>query len=143
MDLNRTGEAARIGKSLVIKGELSGDEDLYIDGRIEGSIELKQNSLVIGPNGKVQAGVAAGKIVVHGTMDGDLRAADRVELKKTGMVTGDIFAQRIAIEDGAYFKGKVEIQRDASKPEPAKQGVAAPLQTAPAARVSDPALTKA
>ena len=138
MDANRTAEAARIGKSLVIKGELSGDEDLYIDGQIEGSIALQQNSLVVGPNGKVQAGVSAGRIVVHGTLDGDLRAADRVELKKTGMVTGDIVAQRIAIEDGAYFKGKVEIQRDAAKPEAVKPG-----QSAPATRVNDTALTKA
>ena len=138
MDANRTAEAARIGKSLVIKGELSGNEDLYIDGRIEGSIALQQNSLVVGPNGKVQAGVSAGKIVVHGTLDGDLRAGDRVELKKTGMVTGDIVAQRIAIEDGAFFKGKVEIQRD-SRPESVKPAA----QGAPAAPVSDPALTKA
>jgi cytoskeletal protein CcmA (bactofilin family) len=138
MDANRTAEAARIGKSLVIKGELSGNEDLYIDGRIEGSIALQQNSLVVGPNGKVQAGVSAGRIVVHGTLDGDLHAGDRVELKKTGMVTGDIVAQRIAIEDGAYFKGKVEIQRD-SRPEAAKQAT----QGAPASQVNGPALTKA
>ncbi|PYV53107.1 MAG: cell shape determination protein CcmA [Acidobacteria bacterium] len=142
MDPNRTTEAARIGKTLVIKGELSGNEDLYIDGRIEGKIELQKNSLVVGPNGKVQAGVNAGKIVIHGTLDGDLRAADRVELKKTGMVTGDIIAQRIAIEDGAYFKGKVEIQRDAaSKPEAARAANAAQTQTT--AQAADSALTKA
>jgi len=139
MDPNRTAEAARIGKSLVIKGELSGNEDLYIDGQIEGSIALQQNSLVVGPNGKVQAGVSAGRIVVHGTLDGDLHAADRVELKKTGMVTGDIVAQRIAIEDGAYFKGKVEIQRGPGNVEAAKLTA----QSAPATQVSDPALTKA
>jgi cytoskeletal protein CcmA (bactofilin family) len=139
MDSNRTAEAARIGKSLVIKGELSGNEDLYIDGQIEGSIELQQNSLIVGPNGKVQAGVTAGKIVVHGTLDGNLQAADRVELKKTAMVTGDIVAPRIAIEDGAYFKGKVDVQRDATKPEVAKSAA----QAAPAAQVGDPALTKA
>ena len=137
MDSNRT-EPARIGKSLVIKGELSGSEDLYVDGQVEGSIELQQNSLVVGPNGKLKAGVTAGKIVVHGTLDGNLQAADRVELKKTGMVTGDIVAQRIAIEDGAYFKGKVDIQRDTSQPEAVK-----PAGQTAAAPVNDPALTKA
>jgi len=143
MDLTKTGEAARIGKSLIIKGELSGSEDLYIDGRMEGSIELQQSTLIVGPNGKVQAGVNAGKIVVHGTLDGDLRATDRVELKKTGMVTGDIVAQRIVIEDGAYFKGKVEIERETSKPDAARPSASAQAQTPHSARVGETTLTKA
>ena len=143
MDPNPTAEPARIGKSLLIKGELSGNEDLYIDGQIEGKIELQQNSLVVGPNAKIQAGVNAARIVVHGTLEGDLRAADRVELKKTGVVTGDIVAQRIAIEDGAYFKGKVDIQTDGTMADSARAGSSAHRQSPTAERVADPALTKA
>ena len=138
MDSNRT-EAARIGKSLVIKGELSGSEDLYVDGEIEGSIQLQQNILVVGPNGKLKAGVTAGKVVVHGTLEGNLQARDQVELKKTSLVTGDIVSQRISIEDGAYFKGRVDIQRDGAQTEAAKPST----QTAAAEQVGDSALTKA
>src|ERR1700727_1381426 len=101
---------AQIGKSVVIKGELSGSEDLYLDGQVEGSIALKGNSLTVGPNGQVKASVEAKGVVVQGKLEGNIQASDRVELRKSAIVTGDITTQRISIEEGAYLKGKVEIQ---------------------------------
>jgi cytoskeletal protein CcmA (bactofilin family) len=115
MDAPKTGEFAHIGKSVVIKGELSGSEDLYVDGNVEGSIELRKNSLIIGPNGKVKATVTAKTVVIQGQMDGAITASDRVELKKSAVVNGDITTQRVAIEEGAAFQGKVDIQREAGK----------------------------
>jgi cytoskeletal protein CcmA (bactofilin family) len=116
MDMPKTGEFAHIGKSVVIKGELSGSEDLYVDGEVEGTIQLQGNNLVIGPNGHVHADVNAKAAVIQGKLEGNIRASDRVELRKSAVIVGDIVTQRIAIEDGAYFKGKVEIQREAAKP---------------------------
>ncbi|PYV62984.1 MAG: cell shape determination protein CcmA [Acidobacteria bacterium] len=105
-----TGELAQIGKSVVIKGDLSGSEDLYVDGQVEGSISLKTNSLTVGPNGQVKASVEAKGVVVQGKLEGNVAASDRVELRKSAVVTGDISTQRISIEEGAYLKGKIDIQ---------------------------------
>src|SRR5271169_717060 len=102
---------AQIGKSVVIKGELSGSEDLYLDGQVEGSIALKGNSLTVGPNGQVKGSVEAKGVVVQGKLEGNVQASDRVELRKSAVVTGDISTQRISIEEGAYLKGKVDIHR--------------------------------
>jgi cytoskeletal protein CcmA (bactofilin family) len=102
---------AQIGKSVIVKGELSGSEDLYVDGQVEGSIALKGNSLTVGPNGQVKASVDAKGVVVQGKLDGNIQVSDRVELRKSAIVTGDISAQRISIEEGAFLKGKVDIQR--------------------------------
>jgi cytoskeletal protein CcmA (bactofilin family) len=113
MDTPKTGEFAHIGKSVVIKGELSGSEDLYVDGAVEGTIELQGNNLVIGPNGQVRANVNAKGVVVQGKLEGNIRASERAELRKSAVAVGDISTQRIAIEEGAYFKGKVDIQREA------------------------------
>ena len=118
MDMPGTAEFAHIGKSVVIKGELSGSEDLYVDGTVEGSIELQGNNLVIGPNGHVRANVNAKGVVVQGKLDGNIRASERTELRKTAVAVGEIITQRVAIEDGAYFKGKVDIQKEAAKPNP-------------------------
>lgn len=115
METPRTPEFAHIGKSVVIKGELSGSEDLYVDGVVEGIIELQGNNLVIGPNGRVRANINAKGVVVQGKLEGDIRASERTELRKSAVATGDIYTQRIAVEDGAYFKGKVDIQREAAK----------------------------
>ena len=115
MDAPKTGDFAHIGKSVVVKGELSGSEDLYIDGNVEGSIELRNNSLTVGPNGKIKATVSAKTVVILGKIDGAVTASDRVELKKSAVVNGDITTQRIAIEEGAAFQGKVDIQREAGK----------------------------
>jgi cytoskeletal protein CcmA (bactofilin family) len=109
------GEVANIGKSVVIKGELSGSEDLYIDGQVDGAIEMKGNRLTIGPNGRVKANVNARAAVIQGKLEGNIKASDRVDLKQSAIVLGDIATQRISIEDGAYFKGGVDIQREGAK----------------------------
>jgi cytoskeletal protein CcmA (bactofilin family) len=106
---------AQIGKSVVIKGELSGSEDLYVDGQVEGSIALKDHSLTVGPNGQVKANIEAKGIVVQGKLEGNLRASDRVDLRKSAVVAGDIVTQRISIEEGAYLRGKIDIQGKAEK----------------------------
>jgi cytoskeletal protein CcmA (bactofilin family) len=100
---------AHIGKSVNIKGELSGSEDIYVDGQVEGSIQLAGNSLTVGPNGRVRANVTAKNVTVGGTLDGNIQASERTELRKSAVVNGDVQTKRIAIEEGAYFKGKLEI----------------------------------
>src|SRR2546428_9461092 len=100
---------AHIGKSVSIKGELSGSEDIYVDGEVDGSIQLSGNSLTIGPNGRVHANVSAKSVTVGGSLEGNIQATERTELRKTAVVNGDVQTQRIAIEEGAYFKGKLEI----------------------------------
>lgn len=110
-----SADLAQIGKSLVVKGDLTGSEDLYVDGQIEGSIALKDNSLTVGPHGQVKASVEAKGVVVQGKLEGNINATERVELRKSAIVTGDIITQRIAIEDGAYLKGKIDIQGKADK----------------------------
>jgi cytoskeletal protein CcmA (bactofilin family) len=115
MDAPQTGEFAHIGKSVVIKGELSGSEDLYVDGNVEGKIELRNHSLTVGPNGNVKADVSAKAVVIQGKLDGTVIASERVELRKSAVVTGDVTTQRIAIEEGAFLKGKVDIQKEAGK----------------------------
>jgi cytoskeletal protein CcmA (bactofilin family) len=115
MDAPQTGEFAHIGKSVVIKGEVSGSEDLYLDGQVEGSIELRDHSLTVGPNGSVKANVSAKGVVIQGKLDGSVNASDRVELRHSAVVNGDVTTQRISIEEGAFLKGKVDIQKDAGK----------------------------
>jgi cytoskeletal protein CcmA (bactofilin family) len=115
MDAPQAGEFAHIGKSVVIKGELSGSEDLYLDGNVEGSIDLRDHSLTVGPNGKVKANVSAKGVIIQGKLDGSVNASDRVELRQTAVVTGDVTTQRISIEEGAFLKGKVDIQKDSGK----------------------------
>ena len=110
MDAPKSGEFAHIGKSVVIKGELSGSEDLYLDGQVEGNIELRSNNLTIGPNGNVKANVTAKGVVVQGKVEGTVNAAERVELRKSAVVNGDVITQRVAIEEGAFFKGKIDVQ---------------------------------
>ena len=111
MEAPKTGDFALIGKSVVIKGELSGSEDLYIDGLVEGTIELRGNSLTIGPNGQVKASVTAKGVTISGKLEGNVNASDRLELRKTAIVLGDVATQRVSIEEGAYIKGKVDIQQ--------------------------------
>ena len=112
-----------------VNGQISSREDLYVDGDVEGTIELHDNRLTIGPNGKVHAGVKAREVVVLGSIQGNVEASDRLEIRKEGRLVGDIHTARIVIEDGAYFKGSIDIV----KPEPAKVPV-----PAPAAAVSAP-----
>jgi cytoskeletal protein CcmA (bactofilin family) len=111
-------EVAHIGKSVIIKGELSGSEDLYLDGEVEGSIELRGHNLVIGPNGRVRAQINARDVIIEGKVDGNVHGADRVSLRKSAILAGDITTQRIMIEEGAYFKGRVDIHKEAPKIKP-------------------------
>src|SRR5882724_2893039 len=114
-----TADQATIGKSLVIKGEVSGSESLYIDGRVEGSINLAGNRVTVGRNGVVAANINAREIVIIGKVRGNLTASDRVDIRSDGSLTGDVVAARISIEDGAYFKGGIDIRKGG---QPATQG---------------------
>src|SRR3974390_2309816 len=111
-----TSDQATIGKSLVIKGEVTGSESLYIDGRVEGSINLSGNRVTVGRNGVVNANISAREIVVLGKVRGNLQASDRVDIRTEGSLTGDVVAQRISIEDGAYFKGGIDIRKPGQQP---------------------------
>jgi len=119
-DINRPiapavgGSTARLGASLHVKGEISGNEDLHIDGSVEGLIQLDDRKLTVGSSAKLTADVVAREVVVYGSVKGNLRARDRIEIKKDGSVIGDLTTARIMIEDGAYFKGAIEIDRSAS-----------------------------
>src|SRR5579885_3175850 len=106
-----TADQATIGKSLVIKGEVTGSESLYIDGRVEGSINLAGNRVTVGRNGVVAANINAREIVVLGKVRGNLTASDRVDIRNDGSLTGDVVAARISIEDGAFFKGGIDIRK--------------------------------
>ena len=139
MDAPKTGDFAHIGKSVTIKGELSGSEDLYIDGKVEGSIELKGNNLTIGPNGQVRANVNAKSVTVQGKLDGNIRATESAQLRSTAVAVGDITSQRLSIEDGAYLKGKIDVQKEGLKSEPVSKTEtrpAAPVPPAPAPAIS-------
>ena len=109
-----SGEQATIGKSLVIKGEVTGSESLYIDGKVEGSINLSGNRVTVGRNGQVAANITAREIVVLGKVRGNVTASDRVDIRSEGSLTGDVTAQRISIEDGAFFKGGIDIRKPGS-----------------------------
>jgi cytoskeletal protein CcmA (bactofilin family) len=110
-------DMVNIGKSVVIKGELSGSEDLTIEGQVEGKIELRQNVLTIGPNGKIKAQVFAKSIIVQGEVHGNVTATERVDIRDNGSVDGDLSAPRVAIADGAHFRGAIDMQRQGAKPE--------------------------
>ena len=112
---------AHIGKSVVVKGELSGSEDLYIDGQVEGTIELREHNLTVGPNGRVSADINAKEIILLGSVKGNIRAAERVEIRKSGSLIGDLVAARVTIEDGAYFKGSIDIQKAGEPSKPAAE----------------------
>ena len=130
----RKGGQAQIGKSLKVKGTITGHEDLYVDGEIEGTIELEQNSLTVGPNGIVSADVAARDITIQGRINGNVRAGERVEIRKTGSLEGDLTTSRIVIEDGAVFRGSIDIAKpEAASPKPAAAAAAAPTKKEPVA----------
>ena len=104
-------ELASIGKSIVINGELSGSEDLTIEGRVDGKIELRDHVLTVGANGRIKATVSAKAIVVLGQVTGNLTATDKVDIKENGSVEGDIIAPRVAIADGSHFRGSIDMQK--------------------------------
>ncbi len=136
-DYSNVRAAAVVGKSLVLKGRIEGKEDLVVDGRLEGDVDLPEHRLTIGPTGHLQGGVRAREIVIHGTVQGNLEASERVEIKKNARVIGDLKAQRPVIEDEAYFKGNVEtIRPDAAKSAPKAQAAAAAAASAAEAQPS-------
>ena len=104
-------DVVNIGKSVLLKGDLSGSEDLTIEGRVEGKIELRQHVLTIGPNGRIKAQVFAKAVVVLGEVVGNVEASDKVTIRDSGMVEGDIVAPRVAIAEGARFRGKIDMQK--------------------------------
>ncbi|HWA94710.1 MAG TPA: polymer-forming cytoskeletal protein [Terracidiphilus sp.] len=111
------GEQASIGKGLVIKGEITGTESLFIDGKVEGTVNLAGNRVTVGRNGQVAANITAREIVVLGKVRGDVTASDRVDIRAEGALTGNVTAARISIEDGAFFKGGIDIKKSDAKPE--------------------------
>ena len=109
-------EPDNIGKSVVIKGELSGSEDLTIEGQVEGSIELEQHVLTIGPNARIRAEVSAKAVVVLGEVTGDIKATEKVAIRDSGAVSGDIVAPKVAIAEGARFRGGIDMQAAVAVP---------------------------
>jgi cytoskeletal protein CcmA (bactofilin family) len=109
------GDQATVGKGLFIKGEITGSESLFIDGKIEGSINLPGNRVTVGRNGQVAASISAREIVVLGKVRGNVTASDRVDIRAEGSLTGDVTAARISIEDGAFFKGGIDIRKAEQK----------------------------
>lgn len=139
-DVTRGG-AATIGKAVKIVGQIFSREDLYVDGDVEGTIELMEHKLTVGPNGKVHSGVKAREVVALGSIQGNVEASDRIEIRKDARLVGDIKTARIVIEDGAYFKGSIDIVKSEPKvspgqprhqPAPAPAAVPAPAQANPA-----------
>jgi cytoskeletal protein CcmA (bactofilin family) len=120
-----------IGKSVVIKGDLTASEDLTIEGMVEGKIELRNNILTIGPNGKIKAQVLAKTVVVLGEVTGNVTATERVDIRDNGSVDGDLSAPRIAIADGAHFRGSIDMQKSGkpaeTKPAETKAGETKPV----------------
>ena len=105
----------QLGRSLVVKGDVSGSEDLMIYGQLDGTINVQGHCLTIGPEGKVKAEIQAARVVIHGSVHGNISVRERVEIHKSGHVVGDLLAPGISIEDGAYFKGKIEILREVER----------------------------
>jgi cytoskeletal protein CcmA (bactofilin family) len=110
-----TGDQATIGKGLFIKGEITGSESLFIDGKVEGSINLPGSRVTVGRNGQVAASVSAREVVVLGKVRGNVVASDRVDIRAEGSLSGDVTVARISIEDGAYFKGGIDIRKPETK----------------------------
>jgi cytoskeletal protein CcmA (bactofilin family) len=128
-------DAVHIGKSVIIKGDLSGSEDLTIEGQVEGKIELRQNVLTIGPNAKIKAQVFAKAVVVQGEVQGDITASERVDIRDAGSVDGDLSAPRIAIADGAHFRGSIDMQKPGGRTADVKVSDVKPAAAAPAPAV--------
>jgi cytoskeletal protein CcmA (bactofilin family) len=127
-----------IGKSVLIKGELSGSEDLTIEGQVEGKIELRQNVLTIGPNGRIKAQVFAKAVIIQGEVHGNITASERVDIRDNGSVEGDLAAPRVAIADGAHFRGGIDMQKPGARPGDGKVAETKPAQPTAAPAPSSP-----
>ena len=143
---NMEKDIVNIGKSVVIKGELNGSEDLTIEGHVEGTIQLRDHVLTIGPNGRIKAQVFAKSVIVLGEVTGNVTASDKVDIRDNGSVDGDIVSPRVAIAEGAHFRGSVDMQRKAgaAQPQPAKPAAAAaaPPAQSPAPPQRQPAAVR-
>lgn len=120
---------AQIGKALKLKGEMTGSEDVYVDGEVEGTVELRENNLTVGPNGNVRAHVKARSITVLGRLEGNVQAGERIEIRKTGSLEGDLVTPRIVIEDGAVFRGSIDILKPGTSQRPAPPQAKPPVNT--------------
>ena len=134
-------DIVNIGKSVVIKGELNGSEDLTIEGHVEGTIQLKEHVLTIGPNGRIKAQVFAKSVIVLGEVTGNVTASEKVDIRDNGSVDGDIISPRVAIAEGAHFRGSVDMQRKAggAPPQAAAKPAAPQAAAAPPASAAQPA----
>ena len=133
-------DIVNIGKSVVIKGELNGSEDLTIEGQVEGKIELKDHVLTIGPNGKIKASVFAKSVIVLGEVNGNVTASEKVDIRDGGSVDGDLVSPRVAIAEGAHFRGTVDMQKKGAsgQQKPASQSSSSLSQQQPAQQVAQP-----
>ncbi len=135
--VSEPGSAAAIGKSVVVKGQIYGREDLYVDGEVEGTIEVQEHHLTVGPNGRVHAGIKARQVTVRGTVHGDVLASDKIEIRRDAKLVGDLKTARIVIEDGAYFKGSIDIVKpEVARPAPA--AAAKPAASPPPEKLEAP-----
>jgi cytoskeletal protein CcmA (bactofilin family) len=134
-------DVVNIGKSVVIKGELNGSEDLTVEGHVEGKIELRDHVLTIGPNGKIKAQVFAKAVIVLGEVNGNVTATEKVDIRDGGSVDGDIVSPRVAIAEGAHFRGAVDMQRKGGLPQAQGQGGQRPPQQQPKEQQQQPANT--
>jgi cytoskeletal protein CcmA (bactofilin family) len=125
--------SATLGKNVTVKGQIFSREDLTIDGEVEGTVECHEHRLTIGPNGRVHAGLKAREIVIYGSIQGNVEAAEKIDIKKEAKLVGDIKTSRIMIEDGAYFKGSIDITKAAQPQRPANAPANAPAAPAAAA----------
>lgn len=137
------GGAATIGKSVSVKGQILSREDLVIDGEVEGSVEAPDHRVTVGPNGRVNAGVRAKEIVVIGSILGNVEAVEKIDIRKEAKLVGDIKTARIMIEDGAYFKGSIDIVRREAPKAQAPQAAQAPRAAAAPAPVAQPVASAA
>jgi len=138
LDTESRGGQASIGKAVRIVGQIFSKEDLYVDGDLEGTVEALEHRVTIGPHGTAKAGIKAREVVVQGTIQGNVEATDKMEIKKDAKLVGDIRTARIVIEDGAYFKGSIDIVKPEPvkappKPQPMASGPGAPVVAATAA----------
>jgi len=138
-DSDARGSAATIGKAVKINGQIHSKEDLLVDGHVEGTLEAPEHKITVGPNGTVHATIKAREVVVVGSIQGNVEATDRIEIRKEAKLLGDIRTARIVIEDGAYFKGSIDIV----KPEPAKGAPKSPQPAMASAAGGSPAVGSA
>jgi cytoskeletal protein CcmA (bactofilin family) len=134
---------ATIGKAVKVVGQIFTKEDLYVDGDVEGTIESQDNKVTVGPNGRVQAGIKAREVVILGQVKGNVEAADKVDIRKDARLEGDIVSARISIEDGALFKGSIDIRKAEVRPNASAPTISAPPVAAPQGSNAIPAAAAA